>query len=436
MTSTAEYKPIIILDDDPTGSQSVTNVPVLTDWSEGSIRAELERKSPVFFIITNSRALTKTEAMLLNEDIGKTISCLIDDFYIISRSDSTLRGHFFYEVDSLAKGLGWKSDDSLTIFFPAFVEGNRLTKDNTHYLLDNENWIPVSDTPYAQDKTFGYQHSNLVEYIIEKSNNQITEAEIQSISITNLEKSDTLFILEKIQNAKKYLIVNALTYDHIDRFASIIKNSNRKIIFRTSASFAASFAAVKSINLLYREEIYQNCPAKNGGLIVVGSHVPNTTAQLHQLIRSGIKTIELEVEKLLDKQTHVEGYVKSLSNQIDASLAHNEDVVLYTSRKLITTHDETESLKLSVNISTNLVSIIKNLKIQPKFIISKGGITSSDIATKALSLRRAIVLGQIENGISVWKTDETSKFPHMPYIVFPGNVGTSDTLKNVYDKLK
>lgn len=436
MISTNVYKPIIVLDDDPTGSQSVTNVPVLTDWSEGSIRAELERKSPVFFIITNSRALTKDEAIQLNEEIGLTISSLIDDFYIISRGDSTLRGHFFYEVDSLAKGLNWDKENFLTVFLPAFIEGNRLTKDNTHYLLDNEYWIPVSDTPYAQDKTFGYQHSNLVEYIIEKSNNQITEAEIQSISITNLEKSDTLFILEKIQSAKKYLIVNALTYDHIDRFASIIKNGNRKIIFRTSASFAASFGGVKSTKLLSKEEIYSISPSESGGLIVVGSHVPNTSAQFDHLMQSGVKAIELEVEMLLDKHTETEDYLKNLALQIDYFLGINEDVVLYTSRKLITAQDESASLKLSLKTSNSLVSIVKSLNVKPKFIISKGGITSSDIASYGLSIKRAIVLGQVEKGISVWQTDESSKFPLMPFIVFPGNVGTRDTLKNVYDKVR
>lgn len=436
MISTNVYKPIIVLDDDPTGSQSVTNVPVLTDWSEGSIRAELERKSPVFFIITNSRALTNTEAIQLNEEIGKTISSIIEDFYIISRGDSTLRGHFFYEVDSLAKGLNWDKENFLTVFLPAFIEGNRLTKDNTHYLLDNEYWIPVHQTPYAQDKTFGYQHSNLVEYIIEKSNNQITEAEIQSISITNLEKSDTLFILEKIQNAKKYLIVNALTYDHIDRFASIIKNSNRKIIFRTSASFAASFGGVKSTKLLSKEEIYSISPSESGGLIVVGSHVPNTSAQLDRLMQSGIKAIELEVEMLLDKHTETEDYLKNLALQIDYFLGIKEDVVLYTSRKLITAQDESASLKLSLKTSNSLVSIVKSLNVKPKFIISKGGITSSDIASCGLSIKRAIVLGQAEKGISVWQTDESSKFPLMPFIVFPGNVGTRDTLKNVYDKVR
>ncbi|HMS71376.1 MAG TPA: four-carbon acid sugar kinase family protein, partial [Saprospiraceae bacterium] len=390
----------------------------------------------IFFIITNSRALTKDEAEQLNEDIGKTISSLIDNFYIISRGDSTLRGHFFYEVDSLAKGLNWDKEHYLTVFLPAFIEGNRLTKDNTHYLVDQESWIPVHHTPYAQDKTFGYQHSNLVEFIIEKTNKLINDNEIQSLSIANLEKSDTLFILEKIKAATKYLIVNALTYEHIDRFASIVKYSERKIIFRTSASFAASFGGVKSTKLLSKEEIYCFSPSESGGLIVVGSHVPNTSVQFDQLMQSGIKAIELEVEMLLDKQTAIEDYLKNLSLQIDYFLGIKEDVVLYTSRKLITAQDETASLKLSQKTSNSLVSVVKSINVKPKFIISKGGITSSDIATYGLSIKRAIVLGQVEKGISVWQTDESSKFPLMPFIVFPGNVGSKDTLKNVYDKVR
>ncbi len=71
-----------------------------------------------------------------------------------------------------------------------------------------------------------------------------------------------------------------------------------------------------------------------------------------------------------------------------------------------------------------------------KNVWRKGGITSTDIATKALSIKRAIVLGQVVKGISVWHTDASSKSPYMPYIVFPGNVGTELNLKNVYDKVR
>ncbi len=69
------------------------------------------------------------------------------------------------------------------------------------------------------------------------------------------------------------------------------------------------------------------------------------------------------------------------------------------------------------------------------FIVAKGGITSSDVGTKALRVRKATVMGQIKPGIPVWQTDENSKFPFMPYVIFPGNVGGVTTLREAMEKL-
>ena len=59
----------------------------------------------------------------------------------------------------------------------------------------------------------------------------------------------------------------------------------------------------------------------------------------------------------------------------------------------------------------------------------KGGITSSDVGTKALAVKKARVLGQIQPGIPVWQTGAESRFPGTPYVIFPGNVGEDGTLK-------
>lgn len=71
------------------------------------------------------------------------------------------------------------------------------------------------------------------------------------------------------------------------------------------------------------------------------------------------------------------------------------------------------------------------MKVRPSYIIAKGGITSSDIGTKGLCVKKALVLGQILKGIPVWLTGEESKFPNMPFIIFPGNVGSETALLDV-----
>jgi uncharacterized protein YgbK (DUF1537 family) len=168
-----------------------------------------------------------------------------------------------------------------------------------------------------------------------------------------------------------------------------------------------------------------------GGLIIVGSHVSKTTAQLNELLKTDIEAIEFKINSSDDFKSSDEYVFK-----IEKILRGGGNVVLYTSRQVILGKNEAESLELSVKISEALVHIVQNLTVQPQFLIAKGGITSSDLATKALGVKRAIVLGQISAGVPVWQLGVEAKFPNMPYIIFPGNVGNDEDLKKVYDSLK
>jgi uncharacterized protein YgbK (DUF1537 family) len=425
------YKPIIVLDDDPTGTQTVHGVPVITEWSKEAIEREFKNQTPLFYILTNSRALVADEANELGLEIGQNIAQLNQDCWLISRGDSTLRGHFPNEIDALAQGLGW-DDDFLTVLIPTFFEGNRLTKNDIHYLVEDNNWIPVGETPYAQDKTFGYHSSNLKDWVQEKTKGKIKANEVSSISIESLENQTDETIFNQIEIASKVLIVNALIKNHLDRFSRIIKASSRKIIFRTGASFVASFGEVSKKELLTKSD-FEGENFQNGGLIVVGSHVPKSSAQLAELLKTQINSIEFEVDKYLINEKQ---YLEQISEELNRQLADNEDVVVFTSRSLKAGKSEEESLKISIKVSEGLISLVKNLQIKPRFFIAKGGITSSDLATKGLGVKRAIVLGQIEAGIPVWKLGSESKFPNMNYIVFPGNVGKDETLKEIYEKLQ
>ncbi len=424
------YKPIIVLDDDPTGTQTVHNVPVITEWSVEAIQYEFIQKTPLFYILTNSRALLAEEANKLSLEIGRNIAQLNKVCWLISRGDSTLRGHFPNEIDALAEGLGW-GNDFLTILIPAFFEGNRLTQNDIHYWVEKDKWIPVGETPFAQDKTFGFKSSNLKDWVEEKTKGKIKAEEVASISIESLENQSDEYIFSQIEIANKVLIINALNQGHLDRFSKIIKKSNRNIIFRTGASLVASFGEISKKTLLQKSDL-QVSDISNGGLIILGSHVPKSTAQLNELLKTNISPLEFEIEKYLENPDE---YISCFSEKINLKIADNQDVVVFTSRNLIIGIDQNESLKISVKISDGLIRLVQNLKSRPRFFIAKGGITSSDLATKGLGVKRTIVLGQIEAGIPVWALGNETKFPNMPYIVFPGNVGKDETLKEIYERL-
>jgi uncharacterized protein YgbK (DUF1537 family) len=101
----------------------------------------------------------------------------------------------------------------------------------------------------------------------------------------------------------------------------------------------------------------------------------------------------------------------------------------------VTGKDSKSSLKIGQKISKGLIRIIQRIQISPRYVLAKGGITSSDIATRALNVKKANVLGQILPGVPVWKLGAESRFPNLAYIVFPGNVGDDHALVDVVRQL-
>ncbi|WP_025761209.1 four-carbon acid sugar kinase family protein [Dyadobacter tibetensis] len=423
---------IIVLDDDPTGTQTVHHIPVLTGWSDREIQEEYERGTALFFILTNSRAFSLSEAKKINYDIGRVIANLPGPTWIISRGDSTLRGHFPGETDALSEGLGWGTD-FLYVLIPAFFEGKRFTHQDIHYLIEGGEWVPVGETPYARDLSFGFKSSNLRDWVMEKSQGSIGPDQIHSLRVEDLEAMNLEEIRERILETPALLIVNALGPKHLDRFVEAAEGCDRRIIFRTAASFVASAGHISQQELLTSKDLKAEIKGNGGGLVVVGSHVPKTNAQLKVLLKTDIIGVEFEVIKYFN---HPHTYLTDIVHKVEKHLKSGMHVVLYTSRTVLAGSDEQDSLHVSTKISEGLVAVVANLATHPSFLIAKGGITSSDIATKALSIKRALVLGQLLPGVPVWEADATSRFPGLQYVIFPGNVGEEDSLFQAYQKIR
>ncbi|WKN30863.1 four-carbon acid sugar kinase family protein [Porifericola rhodea] len=431
-------KTVIVLDDDPTGTQTVYDVPVLTEWTPEVITKEFEAHTPLFYILTNSRSLYQDKATDLAHLIGKHILKAAAhtgrDFIIISRSDSTLRGHYPGEVDALLDSMD--KQGALKVIAPAFFEGGRYTYQDIHYVEEAERLIPTGDTPFAQDKTFGYQASDLKEWVEEKTNKVVKADKVYSFSIDTLRTSTIEQLVQIIEAlpAKTNCILNAIaTYD-LQKFALAALRSKREILYRTAASFVAALGGLSSRPLLSVQDIAQH--NTHGGLVVVGSYVPKTTAQLRTLLQiKNITSLEFKVEELLQSNDR-SALIHYFIQQIDTNLQEGKDVVLYTSRQLVSGDDKASSLKIGNEVSEALTQIIKLQSIEPRYLIAKGGITSSDLATKALQVKKAMVLGQIIAGVPVWQLGKESKYPGMRYIIFPGNVGDDQALSQMVINLE
>lgn len=437
---------IIVLDDDPTGVQTVHDIDVLTMWDKELLREAFDAPESLFYILTNTRGLDALTAEQINREIAQNVQAVAAEmnkgFTFISRSDSMLRGYYPMETDVLAEEISRSSGRTFDgqLIIPAFFEAGRITFNNTHYMVEGEKLIPVHETEFAKDKVFGYDHGNLTEWVEEKTEGRIKAAECLVISLELIRKGPAAVkavLLEAAGNVP--IIINVLTYADMDVLSLALlqaEDEGKNFIFRTAASFVKSYAGISDQDYLPQDKLIADKQDHHGGIVVVGSYVQKTTRQLEQLLTfPGIVSLEIDVESVLKP----EGYTRELNRVISEAnkhIAEGQNVVVYSSRKLIAVESKADNFKISQTVSGALVEIVQSLEVIPKFIIAKGGITSSDVATKGLAIRKARVLGQVAAGIPVWLTGEEAKFSGIPYIVFPGNVGDERTLLETVEKIE
>lgn len=431
---------ILVLDDDPTGVQTVHDVPVYTRHDAETLSAALQDESRVVFLLTNSRALTASQTRSLHRQIGRDLKQAAREhnvrFLLISRGDSTLRGHFPLETQVLNAELGGFDGEILIPFFGA---GGRLTWRDTHWVRDGARLTPVGETEFARDAVFGFQSSDLKDWIEEKTGGEFPAREVTSITLETLRAGDFEAIeaqLNKVRNCGK-VIVNAVEDNDLKVFVVALARAmagGKTFLFRTAASWVPIIAGMRPKPLLTRDEMAGD--AATPGLVVVGSHTAKTTRQLHELRQSALDAVELDVSQAhgADWPDEVERAAKG----VNAALRAGRDVCLATSREFVAAAalGDDEAFAFSKRVSDALVSIVEALQIRPGFLIAKGGITSSDLGVKALQVKRAIVRGQVAPGVPVWQLGAESRFPGLSYVIFPGNVGEDDTLKRVFETLR
>uniref|UniRef100_A0A8H7NQH4 Ketose-bisphosphate aldolase class-II family protein n=1 Tax=Bionectria ochroleuca TaxID=29856 RepID=A0A8H7NQH4_BIOOC len=410
---------LVVLDDDPTGTQTCHDIIILTAWDTQRLIEEF-RATPVgsgFFILTNSRALHPPQARALITEICQNLQAASMetgiDFEVVLRSDSTLRGHFPLEAEAAEAVLG-KAD--AIILCPFFLQGGRYTIDDVHYVQEGDRLLPAAQTPFAKDATFGG-----------KGQGSIQMEDVTSISLETIRVGGTDAVLKQLlettsdTSRKPVIVLNAAAEEDMDvAMEALLKasSSGKRFLFRTGAAFVSARLAIEGIPPI--SAATQGLSSKVGGLVIAGSYVPKTTAQLESLrTRSGDKltSVVLEVRNLLESPENATKAVSDALKIAEAEIAKGQDA---------------KSLDIGSVVAKTLVSFLERLEQKPRYVIAKGGITSSDMATKGLRFKRAAIVGQAAPGVPLWRCDEPSaKWPGLPYVVFPGNVGTNDTLFEV-----
>jgi uncharacterized protein YgbK (DUF1537 family) len=432
---------LVVLDDDPTGTQSVHGISVLTAWPVDALRAELDSEMPAVYLLTNSRSMPLAQAQSLNAEIGRNIRAAARPHgrrpVVVSRGDSTLRGHFPGEVDALAAALGGGFDATLLI--PAFIAGGRYTINDVHYVADGDRLIPAGETDFARDATFGYRASNLREWVAEQTSGRVPAARVAAISLETIRRAGPDGVAAQLAELHSggVCVINAASERDLTVAALGMLQAEargKRFLYRTAASIVPLRAGISPRPLLTRADL--DLPTAGGGLIVIGSYVPKTSGQLDALLKQpDLAGVEIDVAELLFGDDG-EREIARVAAAAELRLRENQDVVLFTSRQLVTGADAEHSLAIGRRVSSGLVSIVRSINVRPRYLLAKGGITSSDIATRGLDVERALVLGQILPGVPVWRLGAESRYPGLVYIVFPGNVGGPGALAEVVAALR
>ncbi len=442
---------IVVFDDDPTGSQTVNDCPLVLKWDHETLLKGLQSKSNLLFILANTRSLSEYELRIRLEEICFNLSDVIknpffknEEFIFVSRGDSTLRGHNFLEPYLINKFLG---PFDATFHIPAFIEGNRVTKYGLHFV----NNIPAHKTIFAKDQVFGYQTNDIKKLLYQKSNSKLNLSDINNLYLDDLSTIEIKrgnSIYEELRNFKNnsQVIVDTTTYSELDKFANILITliKDKRFLFRTSASFISSISNSRKNtkkHIFYSQLRRQIKGRYLKGLVVVGSIVDLTTNQLYKLLEiNSCRALEINVEEFFkisrtSKQEQINSLRKIIVQNIRELLAKSLIPVLYTSREMIFLQDKNELIKFQQSLSIFISGIIQEIKNEIGYLISKGGITSNTILSEGFCVDSVYLEGQIFTGISVVNVDISST-EKIPVVTFPGNIGDENMLVKVLEVLE
>ncbi|QVL53102.1 MAG: four-carbon acid sugar kinase family protein [Cyanobium sp. M30B3] len=470
----AERRKVVVFDDDPTGSQTLHGCPLLLRWDRRTLRRGLAHPSPFLFLLANTRALAPEAAgerlraicrelrpaLAEARDAGE-----LDQWLLVSRGDSTLRGHFPLEVQVLVEELG---PFDATLLVPAFLPGGRTTRDGVH-LLQGE---PVHTTAFARDRLFGYRHSFLPAWVEEKSAGRIPAAAVQRLGLAALDRAAAALEAGTGEGARQgegtasgfqelcgrlagfegnpCVAVDAERPQQLAALGAAVRELTapaaterwgrpRRFLFQSAASLLNGLAEIGEppldpaglAALRRRDGAGRPLP----GLVLVGSHVPLADAQLERLLaQPGCAGLELPVARLARvlegplPETLLASLEREWGARLEALLAGGRTPVLFTSRGELHCRHAAERRRLGLALAGLMARLAARLAPGLGYLISKGGTTSQTLLAEGLQLALVELQGQLAPGLSLVLTPAEAAVPLLPVVTFPGNLGDGDSL--------
>ena len=444
---------VVVIDDDPTGSQTVHGCPLLLRWDVETLRRALSHPSPLLFLLADTRSLAPVAAAERNREIASNLDGALRaealqraDVLLVSRGDSTLRGHGVLEPETLQEAFG---PFDATFHVPAFLEGGRTTVQGVHLLHGQ----PVHTTPFALDRLFGFSSSDLAAWLEEKSSGAIRRADVQRISGRELDAAGGPGLPRLVNRLRTLrgnvpVVVDAERQQQLCSFGAAVRalRSEKRFLFRSAASLVRALAdpgpqpldAAGLAGLRRRAADGRPLP----GLVMVGSHVPLADQQLELLLEEpdchGVELPVRRIARVLEGPTPdllLADLERVWSQELKTLLASGCTPVLFTSRGELRFASEQEGRRFSRETARLMGRLASSVATDLGYLISKGGITTQTLLADGLGLEAVQLEGQLLPGLSLVRPS-AGRFQGLPILTFPGNLGSADTLREAWQRLE
>jgi uncharacterized protein YgbK (DUF1537 family) len=468
---------VVVLDDDPTGSQTVHGCPLLLRWDPATLRLGLAHPSPLLFVLANTRALAPAAAAervaeicraLLQAVAAEQAEGRCRHWLIVSRGDSTLRSHFPLECEVIARELGGEGGEGggpaqgfdATFLAPAFLPGGRTTVNGVHRL----NGEPVHTTAFARDGLFGYRSSDLALWAEERSGGRIAAASVERLGLAELDAAAAsdeghaalcarLAALEgnrlvavDAERPRQLAALGAAVRELTAPSASGRWGRPRRFLFQCAASLLNGLVALPpqpldaaGLAALRRQGPRGPLP----GLVLVGSHVPLADAQLEELLKEPpCAAVELPVARLARvlegpaPQELLASLEQAWREQLEACLAAGRTPVLHSSRGEVRCASAAERRRLGAALAALMARLAGALAPRLGYVISKGGITTQALLSEGLDLAAVELQGQLLPGLSLVLSPDGAAAARLPVLTFPGNLGEAGTLRQAWRRME
>jgi uncharacterized protein YgbK (DUF1537 family) len=418
----------VVLDDDPTGVQTLAGIRVLLAWDREELLTALEGRRSVH-LITNSRALAPAAAGVLVAGLAEGVVESVPGATLVLRGDSTLRGHLREEYEALRKTTAPDTWPVL-LLVPALPSAGRVTRDGVHRIEGDAGSVPLDLTEYARDGVFSYSTSRLLDWSEERSGGLFPAADGREIHLDELHREGPTVVAEALcelaaNGRPAVLAPDAVTVDDLEAIAEGYESATRagaRVLIRCAPAFAGVLAGTTALGLVEPPRA-----GDDGVLLVCGSYVPTTTRQLDALAaaRAGC-VIEVDADAIAGPNAEVE--IARAAEAAAAMIRQERFAAIATPR---TRSEQTSTLEAGERVAAGLARVAGLVEPRPSVIVAKGGITSAVTLRAGFGVDVADVVGPVLPGVSLWRA--TAGGRPLDYLVVPGNVGDDDLLVRLVD---